>query len=116
MTASNRANEVGNAIQEGIDCLFYLREQRADPPLVSATDLYGWCETLDRTQSTFAEIQMEIRAGKAWTSLHLSSDLVRSFADVRAHLSEIAPGAQLPAILFDLVEVACVEVAKSMRS
>jgi hypothetical protein len=106
VTASERSIEMMVAIQEATNCLFYLRELRADPPLVKAEELEQWGEYLDRVQRAFAEIAVEVQAGRAQTSLRLSSALTRSFADVRAHLSEIASGAQLPATLFDLVDVA----------
>ena len=101
------------AIQEATNCLFYLRELRAAPLFVKAEELEEWGEYFDRVQRAFAEIAVEVQAGRAQTSLRLSSDFTRSFADVRAHLSVIAPGAQLPATLFDLVEVAWSEVAKA---
>ncbi len=94
------------AIQEATNCLFHLRELRADPPFVKAEELEQWGEYFDRVQRAFAEIAVEVQAGRAQTSLRLSSDLTRSFADVRAHLSVISPGAQLPTTLFDLVDVA----------
>ena len=106
MTASERSFELMIAIQEATNCLFYLRELRADPPFVQAEELEQWGEYFDRVQGAFTEIAVEVQAGRAQTSLRLSSDLTRSFADVRAHLSGIAPGAQLPAALFDLVDIA----------
>ena len=115
MTATDRANELAWAVQDGINCLSHLRALRADPPLVSAADLEEWGGIFDRTLSTFAQIQAEIQAGKAQTSLRLTSDLVRSFADVRAHLSAVVPGMQLSATVFDLVEVAWSEFAKSVK-
>ena len=114
MTPTDRANEMAWAIQDGINCLFQLRELRADPPFVSAAELEEWREAIDRAQSAFAEMQVEMQAGRGWTSLRLTGDLARSFADVCAHLSEIAPGAQLQATLFDLVDVAWSEFAKAM--
>lgn len=48
----------------------------------------------------------DIPAGRMQTSLRVTSDLTRSFADIRAQLSTIVPGAQLPETLFSLVEVA----------
>ncbi len=113
MDASEHATLLAIAISEGIDCLAYIRSLRADPPLVSAEELDEWIGICARTRSAFAELQTEIQAGKAQTSMRLTSDLVRSFADVSTHLSEIAPGAQLPATLFDLIEVAWSEVGKS---
>jgi hypothetical protein len=109
MDASEHATLLAIAISEGINCLAYMRSLRAAPPLVSAAELEEWSEIFARTQSAFAELQ----AGKAQTSMRLTSELVRSFADVHTHLSEIAPGAQLPATLFDLVDIAWSEVAKS---
>ena len=113
MDASEHATIIANAISEGINYLAHIRSLRAAPPIVSAAELEEWSGIFDQTQSAFAELQTEIQAGKAQTSMRLTSDLVRSFADVRTHLSEIAPGAQLPATLFDLVEVAWSEVAKA---
>jgi hypothetical protein len=113
MTASAHANEIASAIQDGIDCLFHLRALRVDPPLTSAAELEEWGEVFDRTLSTFAEIQVEVQAGTGQTSLRLTSDLVRSFDDVRAHLSTVVPGAQLPTTLFDLVDVAWSEFVRA---
>ena len=113
MTATDRANELAWAVQDGTNCLFALRALRADPPVVSAAELEEWGAIFDRTQSAFAELQIEIQAGKAWTSIRLTSTLVRSFAEVRTHLAEIAPGAHIPATLFELVEVAWSEVTKT---
>ncbi len=113
MTASERATEAMIAIQEATNCLFYLRELRTDPPFVKAEELEQWGEYFDRVQMAFAEIAVEVQAGRAQTSLRLSSDLTRSFADVRAHLSVIAPGTQLSATLFDLVDVAWSELMPS---
>lgn len=114
MTISERTDRLSSGFQDGINCISQLRELRVDPPFVSAAELEEWRETLDRTQSTFTEIQLEIQAEKAWTSLRLTSDLVRSVEDIRTHLSGIAPGSQLPATLFALVEVAWSEFAKAM--
>ena len=114
MTALDRAHEVIYAIQDSINCLFHLRELRADPPLVSAAELEEWGGIFDRAQLAFAEIQVETQAGRAWTSLRLNSDLVLRFADVRAHLSTIMPGTRLPTSLFDLIDVAWAEVAKAI--
>jgi hypothetical protein len=50
--------------------------------------------------------------GRAQTSLQITSDLVRSFTDLRAHLSTIAPDPRLPATLFDLVDIAWSELMK----
>lgn len=114
MTASERAHDVGTAIQDGFNCLFHLRELRADPPLVNAAELEEWSGIIDRIQLTFAEIEVEVREGRAQTSLQITSDLVRSFADLRAHLSTMVAGAKLPATLFDLVELAWSELAKNV--
>jgi hypothetical protein len=116
MTATDRANELAWAVQDGYNCLFHLRELRAASPLVSAAELEEWSEIFDRIQLTFAEIEVEVRAGRAQTSLQITSDLVRSFADLRAHLSTIAPGAQLPTTLLDLVDVAWSEFAKAVKN
>jgi hypothetical protein len=113
MDASVHATLLAIAISEGIDHLAYIRSLRAAPPPSSAAELEEWSDIFARAQSAFAELQTQIQAGKAQASMRLTSDLVRCFADVRAHLSEIVPGAQLPATLFDLVEVAWSEVAKS---
>lgn len=113
MDPSERATILANAISEGINCLAHIRSLRAAPPPVSAAELEEWSGIFDQTQSAFADLQAAIQAGKAQTSMRLTSDLVRSFADVRTHISEIAPGAQLPPTLFDLVEVAWSEVARS---
>ena len=113
MDPSEHATILANAISEGINSLAHIRSLRAAPALVSAAELEEWIGIFDQTQSAFAELQTATQAGRAQTSMRLTSDLVRSFADVRTHLSEIAPGSQLPATLFDLVEVAWSEVARS---
>lgn len=110
MTVSERATDQASAVQDFINCLFYLRSLRAAPPIASTAELEEWGEIFDRAQRTFAELQEEIQAGRAETSLPLTSVLLRSTADIRARLSAISPGAQLPAPLFDLVEVAWSEL------
>jgi hypothetical protein len=113
MDASEQVTILANAISEGINHLAYIRSLRAAPHLVSAAELEEWSGVLDQAQSAFAELQAKIQAGNAQTSMRLTSDLARSFADVRTGLSKIAPGAQLPATLFDLVEIAWSEVTKT---
>jgi hypothetical protein len=114
MIASERTIDVASAIQDFINCLFHLRALRAAAPFVSAEELKEWGEIFDRAQSTFTEIQVEIQAGRAQTSLPLTSTLVRSLADIRTHLSVLSPGAQLSTPLFDLVEIAWSEVADAI--
>ncbi|MEP7122997.1 MAG: hypothetical protein ABJE95_18865 [Byssovorax sp.] len=113
MDASEQASVLANVISDGINHLAYIRSLRAEPPLVSAAELEEWGGIFDRTQSALAEIQTSVHEGRAQTSLPLTSDAVRSLADVRAHLSTIAPGTQLPASLFDLVEIAWSEFMKA---
>ena len=113
MDASEQATVLANAISEGINTLAHIRSLRAAPPLASAAELTEWREALDRAQSAFAELQAKIQAGTAQTSFRVTSDLVRSFADVRAHLAEIAPGAQIPSTLFDLIDVAWSDITRA---
>ena len=69
-----------------------------------------------RDQRGTSCVQVEIQTGRAQMSLQVTSDLVRSIPDIRAHLSTIGPGAQLPVTLFDPVEIAWSELAKSFSS
>ena len=50
------------------------------------------------------------------TTLKVSSDLVHCIENVRAHLSTITPGAQLPTSFFDRVDVAWAEIFRTMHA
>lgn len=110
MDATEQATIVANAISDGINALAHIRSLRTGPYLVSAAELEEWSGIFDRIQLTFAEIEVAVRAGRAQTSLQITSNLVHSFADLRAYLSTIAPGTQLPATLFDLIDIAWSEL------
>lgn len=114
MDASEKATILAGAVSEGINCVAYIRSLRAEAHVANSGELSAWREAIDRAESGFAEMQLEVAAGRAQTSILVTSDLLSSLEDVRAHLSMIAPGAQLPAALFDRVEVAWSELAKAM--
>ena len=105
---------VANAISEGINYLAYIRTLRAEGHVVNSDELSAWREAIDQAQSAIAEMQAEIQAGRAQTSLRLTSELVRRLAEVRAQLSLIAPGEQLPTTLFYVVDVAWSEFANAL--
>src|SRR5262245_27227284 len=114
MDASERVTILANAISEGINYLAYIRSLHAEPPVASSEQLAEWRKALDDLQTSLKTIQEDQGAGHVQTSLQVSSDLVLCIENVRAHLSAIAPGAQLPASLFHLVDAAWAEMVKTL--
>ena len=116
MDASEQSAILANAFSEGVNYIAYIRSLHGDPPVASAEELLEWRKALDDFQDSLKTIQDGVAGYVVETSLEVSSDLVRCIENVRAHLSTITPGTQLPTSLFDLVDVAWTEVVKAMRS
>jgi hypothetical protein len=116
MDASEQVSILANAFSEGINYVAYIRSLHADPPAISAEELLEWRKALDDFQDSLKTLQGGVPGYVVETSLKVSSDLVHCIENVRAHLSTITPGTQLPTSLFDLVDVAWTEVVKAMRS
>jgi Uma2 family endonuclease len=115
MDASEQATVLANAISEGINYLAYIRSLQAEPPVVSSEELLEWCKALDDFQTSVTITQEGKTEGYVIeTSLVVSSELLLSIENVRAHLSTIEPGVQLPSSLFQLVDLAWAEIERTM--
>ena len=115
MTPSERATLVMNPISEGINCLAQMQSLRAQPPLMSSVDRDAWLETLADMQTSLQTVRTGHMEGhRLMTSMQPSDELMRSLESLRADLSAVPPGVQLPPSLFDLVDVAAAESAKSL--
>jgi Uma2 family endonuclease len=107
---AHRAREIAAEISEGLNCLAMIRSQKAAPPVADSASLDDWRTTLDNLQSGLKAVL----AGEVVTSLRVNRDLLRSIEDVHADLSMISAGAPLPAILFNLVDLAWTEIERTM--
>ena len=116
MDASDQAAALANAFSDGINCIAYIRTLHADPPAVSAEELLELRKALDDFQDSLKTFQGGVPGYVVETSLKVSSDLVHCIENVRAHLSTITPGAQLPTSFFDLIDVAWAEIFKTMHA
>jgi hypothetical protein len=117
MDASEQATILANAISEGINYLAYIRSLQAEPHVASSEELLEWCKVLDDYIKSLKVSQDGYIGGYVLVgSPPVSSELVRCIENVRAHLSTIAPGARLPASLFDLIDVAWAEIFKTMHT
>jgi hypothetical protein len=115
MDATDHATDLANAISEGINYLAYIRSLDTEPYVVSSEELLVWREALDDFQDSLKIAQEgKIEGYVLETSLVVSSELVLCIENVRAHLSVIAPGAPLPATLFNLIDLAWVEIEATM--
>jgi Uma2 family endonuclease len=106
---AHRTREVAADISEGLNCLAMIRSLKVAPPAADSVELDNWRIALENFQSSL----QAVLAGDVVTSLHVNRDLLRSIEDIQADLSAISAGAPLPATLFNLVDLAWVEIERT---
>lgn len=108
---SEQITILGNAISEGINHIAHIWSLRAEPHVASAEELSAWRKALDELQSSLKVFQEGHIEGRGLVTSHpVSAELVHCIEELRARLSAIALGEHLPAALFDLIDLAWLEL------
>ncbi len=113
MDPSEQITILANAFSEGINYLAYIRSLHAEPHEASSEELLEWRTAMDDFQSSLKTFQDgHIGESVLVGSPPVSDDFIRCIENVRSHLSTLMPGTRLPTSLFDLIDIAWVEVVK----
>ena len=101
MTTTERAQAIGDAVSEGLNCIARIQGLRGSTRTVNAEDLPEWCATLEAFQGSLREMQADVEAGRAETSMPMSDELRRGVEELQAEVSALSLSAPLPDALFD---------------
>jgi hypothetical protein len=116
MDPSERATTYANAISEVMNYLDHIRSVRFAPPVVSAPELAEWAGIVDRALTALADLEVEIQAGRAQTSMRLTGEVQGTLADLRAQLANVAPDKTPQFGLFHRAEVARLALMKALSA